>query len=111
MGRTTCTVRIDMNEATPIDHLKSAFLTAAYGKLAPGLLKYSARLNGGHHVEATIVVEETISDDDLETVLEILGDVVGHLGGTAEFDLHKLRGADLIDSVPDLPIKLFRAFG
>jgi hypothetical protein len=88
--------------------LKSAFLTAAYGKLSPNLLKYSADLHGDS-ISARIVVLDAINKDELDTVFEILGDTVGYTGGSASFDL--VRVPSPIDAASDaeLPIKLFRS--
>ena len=90
--------------------LKSAFLTAAYGKLSPSLLKYSADIDG-QKVCARIVVHDDIGEDELETLFDILGDVMGHTGGIADFEL--VRAASLAEAAsdPELTVKLFRAFG
>jgi hypothetical protein len=92
---------------TPAE-LKSAFLAAAQGKLTPSLLTYTADLDGDV-INARIVVRDNISEDELETLFEILGDVVGHTRGTASFDLVRVPSATRAVLNGDLPIKLFRS--
>lgn len=88
--------------------LMSAFLTAAYGKLTPNLMTYSAELEG-NEIHARIVVLEDVNDDELDTVYEILGDTVGHTGGTARFDLVRVPSVEEARLQAELPIKLYRA--
>lgn len=90
---------------TAIDEIKSAFLSAAYGRLTPHLMKYTASLQG-QQFRARIVVLENISDEELDTVLEILGDMVGHLGGTADFELVRAASKSEADQSLSLPIIL-----
>ena len=88
--------------------LMSAFLAAAYGKLTPHLMKYTAELDGDI-INARIVVLNEVSEEELDTIFEILGDTVGHTGGTASFDLVRASSKAEAESDPELPIKLFRA--
>lgn len=101
--------RLHDREMTSPTDLKSAFLTAAYGKLTPHLLKYSADLDG-QKVCARIVVHSEIGEDELETLFEILGDTIGHTGGTATFELVRVPSLAEAASDPELSVRLFRAF-
>lgn len=89
--------------------LKSAFLSAAYGKLSPHLMKYTAQMEGDK-VTARIVVLDAIGEDELDTIYEILGDAMGHTGGTAMFDLIRVASVSQAEVDAELPINLFRAY-
>jgi len=93
---------------TTIGDIKAAFLSAAYGKLTPQLMKYTASLDDSG-LKARIVVLESIGEEELDTVFEILGDMVGHLGGAADFDLERVASRSKVEQSPSLPILLFRA--
>ena len=89
--------------------LMSAFLAASNGKLTPNLMKYTAALEGDR-LKARIVVLNDIAEEELDTVFEILGDTVGHIGGTAAFDLVRASSVAEANSAPELPIKLYRSY-
>lgn len=89
--------------------IKCAFLSAAYGKLTPHLLEYSASLDGSQ-LQARIVVLDAIGEEEEDIIYDILGDIVGSVGGKADFELVRVSTASEADENPSLPILLFRAY-
>jgi len=85
-----------------------AFHSAAYGKLTPNLMRYTAVLDGDR-IKARIVVLSLIGEEELDIVFEILGDVVGYTGGTASFELVRASSAAEAKADEGLPIGLFRS--
>jgi hypothetical protein len=92
---------------TPTE-LMVAFLSASQGKLTPHLMKYTADLDG-EKVLARIVVLDGIGDDELDYVYEILGDLVGITGGTADFELIKVATVQDADATSERHWPLYRA--
>lgn len=92
---------------TPTE-LLVAFLSASQGKLTPNLMKYTADLDS-EKVLARIVVLSGISDDELDCVYEILGDLVGNTGGTADFELLEVDTVEDADATPERHWPLYRA--
>ena len=92
---------------TPTE-LMVAFLSASQGKLTPHLMKYTADLDG-NKVLARIVVLNGVEDNELDYVYEILGDLVGHTGGTGDFDLIKVDTVQDADATPERHWPLYRA--
>ena len=94
---------------TTLGELMIAFVAGAYGRLTPNLMKYTAELEGDR-VQARIVVLDQISEAELDEVFDILGHVVSHTGGTADFDLIRASSVDEAYDDPELSIGLFRAY-
>ena len=92
---------------TPTE-LMATFLVAARGLLTPNLMKYSADLDGDK-VIARIVVLDEISEEELDYVYEILGHVVGHTGGTADFELIRVETAQDAEATPKRAFLLYEA--
>ena len=92
---------------TPTE-LMATFLVAARGLLTPNLMKYSADLDGDK-ILARIVVLNGISEDELDYLYEILGHVVGHIGGTADFELIRAETAQDAEATPERTILLYEA--
>jgi hypothetical protein len=85
-----------------------AFLSASQGLLTPNLMKYTADLDGDK-VLARIVVLNGIGEDELDYIYEILGNLVGDTGGTADFELLKVDTAEDAAKTPDRHWPLYRA--
>lgn len=93
---------------TTTTELMATFLVAARGLLTPNLMQYSADLDGDK-VLARIVVLNDIAEDELDYVFEILGHVVGHTGGTADFELIRVKTAQVAETTPRRAILLYEA--
>jgi hypothetical protein len=92
---------------TPTERMV-AVLGASQGKLTPHLMKYTADLEADK-VFARIVVLNGTSDDELDYVYEILGDLVGNTGGTADFELIKVDTVQDAYATPERHWPLYRA--
>lgn len=92
---------------TPTE-LMVAFLSASQGKLTPHLMKYTADLDG-EKVLARIVVLNGVGDDELDYVYDILGELVGSTGGTADFELIKAATVQDANATPERQWLLYRA--
>jgi hypothetical protein len=90
------------------ENLKTAFLLAISYSVTPRLLKYTAAICADR-ITARIVVLDTIDDSELDDVYDILGNVMCHFSGTAQFDLVLVSSAFEASADAELPIVLYRA--
>jgi hypothetical protein len=87
--------------------LKAAFIDAALCKIGNSLFSYSTSIED-RKIFARIVVFEDITPSEEDDIMDILGDVVGHFPGvSADFQLVKVQGNQLMVDRDALPIKLF----
>jgi hypothetical protein len=96
-----------IHDITRID-IMSAFVASSYGKLTPHLMKYSATFADGQLQVRIVVLQET-TDEELDTVFEIQGDMIGHLGGTGGFEVVKAASVSEAKESPALPVLLYWA--
>ena len=90
------------------DTLKIAYMSAMPYVVTPHLLKYTAAIVD-ESIAARIVVLDTIDDVELDDVYDILGYIMAHFGGTAQFALVRVKSALEAAADTDLPIVLYRA--
>ena len=93
----------------PIDQvsLKAAFVSAAYYKIHPALIGYTAEFRGGK-LFAQIVVLDTAAEEEIDDTMDILGGIVGAFDSlTADFRIIEAASLQEAESVSPLQIQLF----
>lgn len=90
------------------ENLKIAYLAAMPYVVTPHLRKYTAAI-AADSIVARIVVLDTIDDAELDDVYDILGYIMSHFSGTAQYDLVRVSSALEASTDAALPIVLFDA--
>ena len=99
-----------MNNDFSLDPIKSAFVSAAYGKLTPSLMRFSADVTVSE-IRAQIIVLDETNEEELETILEILGDMVGHLDGyTSDFEVIRIKSPRDVGEINPRLCLLYRSY-
>lgn len=88
--------------------LKSAFVSAAYYRVHPILVRYTAEFRNDL-LYAQIVVLETATEEELDDTMDILGGIVGEFSTlVADFELIKLESLQAVEDIVPLEIKFFQ---
>lgn len=97
-----------MHSLIDIVSIKAAFVSAAYYKIHPILIRYTVEFRGGI-LYAQIVVLKSATELELDDIMDILGGIVGEFATlTADFEMVKLSSIEDINNILPLEIKLFQ---